>query len=99
MQRLVIIYLKITQKSAWYLTMRIRETWQDTQAIGIESFWALLKRGYHGTHHHISVKHLGRYVNEFAGRHNTRQEKTIDQMEKITRCMSGKRLTYKKLVG
>ena len=23
---------------------------------GIESFWALLKRGYHGTFHHISEK-------------------------------------------
>ena len=27
---------------------------------GIESFWALLKRGIDGTHHHISRKHLGR---------------------------------------
>ena len=27
---------------------------------GVESFWALLKRGYHGTYHHMSVKHLQR---------------------------------------
>ena len=25
---------------------------------GLESFWALLKRGYHGTYHHISPQHL-----------------------------------------
>ena len=37
---------------------------------GIESFWATLKRGYHGTYHHVSEKHLSRYVAEFEGRHN-----------------------------
>ena len=35
---------------------------------GIESFWAMLKRGYVGTYHQMSKKHLGRYVHEFAGR-------------------------------
>ncbi len=40
---------------------------------GIESFWALLKRGYHGTYHHISAKHLNRYVQKFAGRFNIRE--------------------------
>ena len=39
---------------------------------GIESFWALLKRGYHGTYHHMSEKHLNRYIGEFSGRHNIR---------------------------
>ena len=30
----------------------------------------MLKRGYMGTYHHLSAKHLSRYVAEFAGRHN-----------------------------
>ena len=34
---------------------------------GIESFWALMKRGLHGTYHHVSTKHLGRYVAEVLG--------------------------------
>ena len=34
---------------------------------GVESFWSLLKRGYHGTYHRMSPKHLDRYVKEFAG--------------------------------
>ena len=40
---------------------------------GIESFWALLKRGYIGTYHKMGVKHLNRYAKEFADRHNQPQ--------------------------
>ena len=66
---------------------------------GIESFWALLKRGYHGTYHHMSAKHLNRYVTEFAGRHNERPRDTIDQMQSIVDGMVGKRLRYRDLVS
>jgi len=81
---------------------------------GIESFWALLKRGYNGTHHHMSKKHLGQYVSEFAGRHNTRSLDTMFQMSSIMYSMVmysmvmysmvmysmvGKRLKYNDLIA
>ena len=65
---------------------------------GIESFWAMLKRGYYGTYHRISPKHLGRYVKEFSGRHNQRFSDTLVQMRLIAVGMCGKRLRYKDLI-
>ena len=44
----------------------------DVNTNSVESFWALLKRGYHGTYQSWSPKHLQRHVNEFVGRHNLR---------------------------
>ena len=66
---------------------------------GIESFWATLKRGYHGTFHHISPKHLHRYVNEFATRHNMRPKDTDAMMAETVARMVGKRLMYRELVA
>ena len=68
---------------------------------GIESVWAVLKRGYHGTFHHFSKKHLGRYVNEFTFRLNQGNVKidTEDRMKSVVKNASGKRLTYAELVA
>ena len=66
---------------------------------GIESFWALLKRGYIGTFHHICDKHLDRYVAEFAGRHNLRSNDTRVIMREIVAGMIGKNLSYRKLTS
>ena len=65
---------------------------------GIESFWAMLKRGYYGTFHHVSVKHLHRYVAEFAGRQNLREMDTIEQMRNVVAGLVGKRLMYAELI-
>ena len=66
---------------------------------GIESFWSMLKRGYVGTYHKLSPKHLDRYVQEFAGRHNMREKNTIDQMADVASGTVGKQLTYEKLIA
>lgn len=66
---------------------------------GMESFWAALKRAHEGTFHHMSVKHLQRYVDEFACRHNIRDLDTIDMMRELVLRMEGKRLTYRELIA
>ena len=65
---------------------------------GVESFWSMLKRGYYGTFHKFSPKHLDRYVQEFAGRHNLREQDTIKMMGAVVLGMDGKRLKYDDLI-
>lgn len=65
---------------------------------GLESFWALLKRGHYGVYHKMSPKHLHRYVNEFVGRQNARLHDTLTQMALIVEGMEGRTLPYKVLI-
>ena len=66
---------------------------------GLESHWALFKRGIDGIYHHVSVKHLPRYTTEFEGRHNARPLDTAEQMGIMARGAAGKQLPYSTLIG
>ena len=59
----------------------------------------MLKRAHKGTFHKISPKHMNRYVTEFAGRHNVRDEDTIDMMVSVAVGLIGKRLMYRDLIA
>lgn len=68
---------------------------------GVESVWAVLKRGIHGVYHHCSDKHLGRYVNEFAFRLNDGNVRrhTLDRLASFVDATVGNRLTYAQLIA
>ena len=73
----------------------------DVTTNGIESVFAVLKRGLIGVYHHASPKHLGRYVDEFSFRLNEGNVKnhTLARLESFVQGMAGKRLTYKALIA
>ena len=66
---------------------------------GVESFWAVFKRAYRGVYHHMSKKHLNRYVTQFAGKHNLRNMDPLEQMQHVVAGLVRRRLMYKTLVA
>ena len=68
---------------------------------GIESVWAILKRGFNGVYHHWATKHCRAYVNEFTCRLNegSCRRDTQDRLDSLFRAMVGKTITYEKLTA
>ena len=67
----------------------------------IESFWALVKRGYNGVYHNWDMKNTARYLNEFCFRLHEGNVKrtTMNRIDSLLMKSVGKRLTYKELIG
>lgn len=71
----------------------------DVTTNGVESVFAVMKRGIVGVYHHTSKKHLGRYVDEFSFRLNEGDVRrhTLQRLDSFIDGVAGKRLTYKAL--
>jgi transposase-like protein len=65
----------------------------------VEGFFALLKRGIHGTFHHVSKKHLHRYCDEFSFRWNGRTMEDVARRDAAIEGAEGKRLMYRLPIG
>ena len=65
----------------------------------IENAFSLLKRGVYGTFHKVSIKHLGRYCNEFSYRFNRRESQAEMFEETVKGLLNGKPLQYKILTA
>ena len=73
----------------------------DIHVNGAESMWAVFRRGLYGTWHHVSVKHLGRYVNEATFRLNEGNVKihTLQRLASFAERAFQHRITYKELTA
>jgi transposase-like protein len=64
-----------------------------------EGYFSQLKRSIDGTHHHVSVEHLGRYLAEFDYRYSTCKLSDTARMHKLLGQVPGRRLSYKPLTA
>ncbi|MDQ2801896.1 MAG: IS1595 family transposase [Pseudomonadota bacterium] len=72
----------------------------DVTTNGVESVFAVLKRGIMGVYHHTSKKHLRRYINEFTFRLDAGGVKrhTLARLDSFIGGAADNRLTYKALI-
>jgi transposase-like protein len=66
---------------------------------GIESFWALLKRGLQGTYISVEPFHLFRYLDERVFTYNERTNTDRGRFEAVLGAVGGRRLTYAEATG
>ena len=91
--------LGVTQKTAWFMQQRIREAFAGANDLPPMNGPVEADETYIGGKEHNKHEHLGRYVAEFAGRHNIRDYDTLAQMAIVASAMVGRRLTYADLTA
>lgn len=64
----------------------------------VEGYFSQLKRSLDGTHHHVNVEHLDRYLAEFDFRFSTRKVSDAERVRALAGQMGGERLSYRPLV-
>ena len=95
-------YQGMPYRSHWTVNQSVKEFVKGMASTnGIESVWAVLKRGYNGVYHQWSRKHMAKYIDEFVFRLNEGNVRhhTMTRMDSLIKGAIGKRLTYKELTS
>ncbi len=65
----------------------------------MENAWSLFARALMGSFHHVSKKHLHRYLSEFDSRFNSRREDLGHFLDRVLGQADGRRLSHRELVS
>ena len=69
----------------------------DVYTNGVENAWSLFKRSIVGSFHHVSEKHIDRYLNEFDWRFNNRNNPHLFR-DTIIRLLNSSKMEFKELI-
>lgn len=83
---------KTVNHDVWYVAK------DGTHCNAVENAWSLFARAIMGSYHHISRKHLHRYLHEFDSRFNARKDDSTDFFNRILRQADGRSLPHSELV-
>jgi transposase-like protein len=71
----------------------------DVNTNEAEAYFALLKRGLVGSFHHVSKKHLPKYIDEFSFRWDYRKTSDSERTAEAIKAAEGKRLMLKEPIA